>query len=443
MIKRIYLTFAVMLVAMPVWSQSDETAPPAATNESPMMTPPPVSGLSYPVQVSSEQRSNYLGLGVTTMVAFDDNVLGGYGTTPVRDTEFSIWPKVTFDRSTSRFHPSFAYTPAFTFYEPTSSLDAMDQNFTGSMLYDLTPHSSIVVGDTFLKTSDVFNQAYGFAGGGVSASGPTQTSAVIAPFAEQIFNTTSVEYSYQFGRNSMIGAIGQGLEMDYPNPNQVKGLYNSNSWGGSVFYSKRLSPRQYVGVTYQYLEMLAYPAVGQSDTTTDSIFPFYTLYLRTDLSFSVSGGPEYFQAAQTAEPTTRSWEPDVTASMGWQGQHTSLAASYSRNVTGGGGLLGAFDSNSAALTGRWQMSPHWTASLTANYTINKTLTPGFIQAIPGGHTFTGIIQLDHPITGHLLADAGYDRLDESYSGVAVITGSPNSDRVYVGVSYQLRRPLGR
>jgi hypothetical protein len=393
--------------------------------------------------VSSEERSNYLGLGVTTMVAFDDNVLGGFATTPVRETEFSIWPHLTFDRSTPRFHPLFSYSPSFMFYQPTSGMDAIDQEFAGSVLYDLSPHSSITAQDTFVKTSDVFNQSYTVTGGGVSGSGPTQTTAVIAPYAEQIQNVTSAEYSYQFGRNSMVGAMGEGMELDYPNPNQAKGLYNSNSWGGSVFYNKRLSPRQYAGVTYQYLDMLAYPAAGQSGTTTDSIFPFYTIYLRTDLSFSISGGPEYFEATQTAEPTTRSWEPDVTASMGWQGKHTSLAVSYSRNVTGGGGLLGAFDSNSAALTGRWQMSRYWTANLNANYTVNKTLTPGFFQAIPGGHTFTGIIEIDHPITDHLAADAGYDRLDESYNGVAVITGSPNSDRIYVGVSYQLRRPLGR
>ena len=48
-------------------------------------------------------------------------------------------------------------------------------------------------------------------------------------------------------------------ENNYPNPAEASGFYNSNSLGGSVFYSHRLSSTQYVGVTYQYLRSQSNP----------------------------------------------------------------------------------------------------------------------------------------------------------------------------------------
>jgi hypothetical protein len=44
---------------------------------------------------------------------------------------------------------------------------------------------------------------------------------------------------------------------------------------------------------------------------------------------------------------------------------------------------------------------------------------------------------------HFNAEIGYARLHQSYSGVAVISSNPDSDREYVSITYQFTRPLGR
>ncbi len=41
------------------------------------------------------------------------------------------------------------------------------------------------------------------------------------------------------------------------------------------------------------------------------------------------------------------------------------------------------------------------------------------------------------------ADLGYDRLQESFSGIQAIAGNPDSDREYVNFTYQFKKPLGR
>ena len=63
--------------------------------------------------------------------------------------------------------------------------------------------------------------------------------------------------TYQFGANDMIGANGTFSNLHYPNPDQVPGLYDAATRGGSGFYSHRLSVRHYVGVTYQYQDLLS------------------------------------------------------------------------------------------------------------------------------------------------------------------------------------------
>ena len=61
----------------------------------------------------------------------------------------------------------------------------------------------------------------------------------------------------------------------------------------------------------------------------------------------------------------------------------------------------------------------------------------------GGHSISGTAQLEHPLGEHLKASLGYQRLHQSYSGIAAIIGDPDSDRVSISISYQFTRPLGR
>ena len=62
---------------------------------------------------------------------------------------------------------------------------------------------------------------------------------------------------------------------------------------------------------------------------------------------------------------------------------------------------------------------------------------------PGGNTASGTAVLQHRIGEHFNAELGYARLHQNYNGIALVSTAPDSDRVYISVSYQLTRPLGR
>src|ERR1700730_2324390 len=111
----------------------------------------------------------------------------------------------------------------------------------------------------------------------------------------------------------------------------------------------------YIGATYQYQRLIAYPKLGQSATETHALLFFYTLYATTGLSISFFGGPQYSNTIAPPQPplltqgaTRRAWTPGAGASLSWQGRFSNIALSYSHVISGGGGLIGAVQLSSAS-----------------------------------------------------------------------------------------------
>jgi hypothetical protein len=444
------------------WSQA------VRAQENSMLTPPPVSIEAYPKEVGSEVGSNYLRYGVTLSAGYIDNLYASSGNAPVvGEMTFSIRPTISLDTTSYRQHTTLLYSPSFTFYRPTSELNCAalpsrcaqtDQNLIFNYQFRLTPHITINANDRFLKTSTLFNPSSSFPGASISSSGSPQV--IITPSEGFLTNAANGSLSAQFSPTGMIGISGNSFILRYPDLAQVPGLYESNELGGGFFYNRRITGTQYIGANYRYGRVLASPTGAEFETQTDTIYFFYTIYLKQHLSLSVSGGPQYYKATQTfttnttpaaqqAEsgqifiPASSSWTPAVATSLAWQERHTNFGASYARAVTSGGGLLGTFDSNSASATARWQMSRRWTSGGIAGYSNIKTVNPGLFSSTQGGHTFVASVSIEHPLTDRLIASFEYGHVHQSYSGIAVISANPDSNRFMGSVSWQFARPLGR
>jgi hypothetical protein len=438
MLTRICLSL-VLLAAMPAWSQVEPSATGPPVTETEMQTPPPVSGQAYPTATGSEERSNFLSGRLNLQVAYDDNVEPGSTSKTVSDMIYTMGSSIALDQTTPRSHRSFMYSPGFTLYEPTGALNSVNQSTTAKYEYRLSPHAKLSFGDSFVQSSNVFEQPQA----GVSGSTEPPAAAVVAPFAEQLSNGANGETTFQFSRSGMIGAGGTYSLVNYPNPAQAVGLANSNSYGGSGFYNRRLSKNQYMGVNYQYSKMTSTAEGISSDTQTYTIYSFYTLYLANALSLSVSGGPQHFSVSESSFPASTAWTPAVNASIGWQRSRTNLAASYSRTVNGAGGLLGAEESTGGTASARWQATRTWTLGASASYSELKSATPQSPTAGQGGHSLSGSASVQHPIGQHFSAEVGYSRLHQSYSNVAAVAADPDGDHEYISISYQFTRPLGR
>ncbi|MGA2250334.1 hypothetical protein [Terracidiphilus sp.] len=432
--------FIAILLTSAVAAQAPQSPNEAAQTR--MATPPPVSGLNYANQVGSEVQRNYLRGGLTYSTSYIDNYFADSGSAPIAETTFSILPMIALDTSTEKQHAVVTYSPGFTFYRPSSGLNEVDNTAAADYAFHLSAYTTISAMERFEDSSLPFSPTDS-SFGGISGLPVSTTPGVVPPFAKRLTNLVSAEITMQTGLNEMIGASGLATVLHYPGSSPTLGLYNSNSRGGTGFYDHRISSSQYVGVTYQYLDMLTSPPDGESATKTSTVMGFYTIYPRAQLSLSVSGGPQRYQVTETASPSFDAWGPAVSASMGWQTGRASLAASYSHSVTGAGGLIGAYHTNSANAAFHWQLARTWTAGASGAYSINKSVSALLPTEAENGHTIFGSATLQHPIHGQVSLAFGYDRVHQSYGQVAAIAASPDSDRVSVSVSWNFQHELGR
>jgi hypothetical protein len=407
-----------------------------------MRTPAPVSGEAFPTATGLETRSNYLRAGLTITPGYNGNVMPSAGGTAISDMTYSIWPTLALDYVTPRLHQTLTYAPGITIYEQTSALNDFDQVFSINYIYRLSQHLSINLRDSFNKTSNVFNRSYSLSGTPIVGS-PQPAPGIIAPWASFLSNSGSGEVTYQYGRNRMFGAGGATARLSYLDKAEAQGLGDSSSYSGSGFYNVRLSDTQYLGVMYQYSIFQTWPPAPQSETQTHTIYFFCSFYPSHRLSLSLSGGPQRFRTAMPPFPDAGAWTPAVTTSISWQANRASLAASYSRIVTGGGGLTGSFLSNNANTSMRWQASRNWTLQAAGSYGAQKNVDPAFFQSSPGGHTVSANISIGRAISQHIRADFAYQRLNQHYEGISPTQLPPDVNRESISISYQFQRPLGR
>jgi hypothetical protein len=444
MLNRTCLTITMMLIALPLRAQVESSgAQPAATGmvettDDRMVTPMPVGIGGYSLAFATETaRTNYVKGGMTFGTAYDDNILPS-STLGISDVSYSVWPTISLNQSRSRLRWDLSYSPGFTFYQRNSSYNEADHNLTFAVEYRLSPHVTLTVDDSFQKTSNPLNLT--IENPNNSNSGvPQRTDTTIVPtLTNVISNFGDVEVTYQFGADSMVGAKGTVSGLWYPNRNQIPGLFDSSSRAGDAFYTHRLVGRHYVGVTYQFQNLLSRPS--PVDTHTQSLLFFYTLNLPSGLSLSLLAGPEH-SFTQGGNLLLNRWSPSAGASIGWQGAHTSFAATYSRKTSEGGGLRVAVLSNNTGVSARWQLTKALTAGLAANYSINNVVDSSLGDT--GGHTVSGAFSLERSLGENLRMRVSYTRLHQKYSDFFVASNIPDRDYVLVSFSYQFKRPLGR
>jgi len=452
----------LLFSAAPLWSQVDSTSTPTSVantadnsvsnsdaSDSRMLTPPPVSGQSYPTSFSSGERSNYLRGGLAFTSAYSDNAVGPVNGHAVSDVSYSVFPTLALDETTSRAHAVLNYAPGFTFYQRESGLNAENQNASIKFQYRLSPHVTFSVEDSFQKSPNVFIQPDLASATVISGGAQVPNFSVIAPTADILSNFGNVGITYQFALNGMVGASGTFFNLHYPNQAQVPGLYDSSTQGGSAFYSHRISKTNYLGANYQYQRLVSYPSVGQNETQTHALLLFYTLYVTSKFSLSFFGGPQYSDTVLPPQPplhlqvpAAKAWDPATGGSLSWQGRLTNFALSYSHVISGSGGLIGAVKIDSANASIRQQLSQRLSGSIGGGYFQNDLLDSA-LGGATNGHTISGTASLQQSFGQHINVQLGYTRLHQNYSGVAVLAATPNTNRESISISYQFFRPLGR
>jgi hypothetical protein len=472
-VSRALLSLLLLTATMRCLAQTDSTgaqpvpAPPADTTSQAaganntidsgqstptesMVAPSVVSGAGSSLAFTEEmERSNYLRGGAAATVAYQDNVFSSIGNVG-SDVSYTLGPFIALDLTRPRYRWDFTYSPGFTFYQRHSSLDQTSHSLALNFAYRLSPHVTFTAQDSFIKSSAFYGP---LALNGDTLPNPLQSPnlTLIAPVANTLINSASVGISYQLGRNDMVGVTGNSSLLRYLNRNEVPGLFDSTGEGVGAYYNHRFANRNYLGVNYQFERFLTditllQAGITQLQTRTDSVYLFYTLYLKPTLSLSAFGGPQYSDTFGGTIVPQRMWSPSGGGSLSWQGKETSFAATFSRKITDGGGLPGAVRANIADASFRAQFTKTITGSVAADYATNAVLDRTFQAGFSGGlngHSVSESVSLARAFGEHVSGSVGYLHLHQSYSNISTFNIAPNQNRAWISISYQFERPLGR
>ena len=445
------LLVSLFLFAIPAVSQVAPSAyggGESTEDDSQMMTPPPVSGMPYASGAGADARSNYLLGSIGVNAGYNDNILPGAGNQVVSDETYWIYPTVGLNKTTARQRVGLTYSPSFAFYQHTTALDTVNQSASLTYQNRLSPHLTLSVQNYFMRTNDVFTGSYPFAAGNLTGTTQAPVPALIVPYLEQMSDTASGSVDYQIGRESMVGGGASYSTFSFPNPGAAAGLSNSDGEGGSAFYSRRFTGKQYGGLSYNYSRDVVTDApYAPFNDQVHSLLPFYSIFFNPRFSVSISAGIQHISIAQQfTTQTYSSWSTAGSASLGWQGTRGSFGLSYLHSISTGEGFAEALASDSVSASSAWKLSPTWNGAFEVSYVNSSPVTTqvGFLNyGYEGGNAFTLGTSLSHTIREHLRMAFGYDRLQENYPGITFIAQNPDSDLVFVTVSYEFRKSLGR
>lgn len=398
-------------------------------------------GISTTV-LSEMQRSNYLRAGLNVGMAYDDNpFLVSNGAQS--NTSVTVFPNISLEESTSRMRWKLGYAGGLTINQNLTNQNQQAQNLNFDSGFRLSPHVNLRVAENFSLTTGFFDSGNG--AGEVGSGGPN--ASLVAPLATQRSSLTTVETNYHFALNDLIGASGTFYNLHFTNPPKGTALADSQTATASAFWLHRLVGEDWGGVAYHF-ERITFNPTGE--TLVHSFLVMNTLSLSKRFTLSAFVGPQYSEndglvsGGGTQAIQSNEWTVSGGVEVGWRNQHTSVSAGYSRDVRDGGGLLGSVLLQDVHGTLRHQLSPAWTAALSASYGTNQSLVAPSTSSASSINLTSAGFALERNLGKSIGFRLGYTHNFEEQFGLPAPnpTQDASSNRFFVTLSYQWAKPLG-
>jgi hypothetical protein len=407
---------------------------------------------------SDLERSNYLSGGVHLSTTFDDNVLN---TTSDRISNFaySLVGSISLDQSRTRLRWKLEYAGGALLNQRLATGVEPSHNLSFEGQYWLSPHVSLLVRDHFLRTAGFYSQVdQQFTGSSGGLLQRPNQFVLIPSLSTEIHNFASAQLDYQFGSNSKVGISGDFNLSRYDNnlPSNIPSDTNfvdSNDVGADAYYSHRLLPNNWLGVTYRY-QKLTFPSLGNTVlvhgvflTDTVSIAPHISIGLFLGSDHADSSGTYGMSligtaaAPSTVAATYSNWSLTAGGTFNWHGSRTSFMADGSRSVSDGGGLLGAVQLIGARAAVLRKLSQSWSSEFGLTYANSRPLDRS-ASPFSSLRDVSGILSMTRTMNHGLLLTLGYARdLQHQYQGQGF--ANINHNRAWASVSYNFQRPIGR
>lgn len=436
------LLFLLLLLTLELSVASAQNAPSTgAAIEEGLAVPATQAARGLPLVLGNEVRESRLAGGIGFTGMYTDNVfLSTSG--EQSDVSYEIQPYLAWQEFTSRLSLDLSGGAGFVANQHISERNQASENLGVDLAYRLKPHLRFRVDDSFVNTTGLFSGSNSSQQAGIGVV-QQQNSTLITPATRTLTNSTLTELTYQVSPHSEAGVRGVVSILRYPDETTSTSnipLFEGQSYSVETFYNRQFSARQWFGLTLRAQRFES--DSSQVRTDAGSALLFYSLVPTSALSISLLAGPQVTNtyvspslAATLAPFDHHNLTPTVGATLSWQKSRTSAHLSYIRQASDGGGLFSAVTNETVQAGIRQALTDRQQVSLTFTYGGNETLAPGLTL-----RGYSAQAEYTRRLAAGLNAGLGY-RFDQQ--GVDATNLPSRANRVWISLSYEFSKPLGR
>jgi hypothetical protein len=405
------------------------------------------AGLSY---AGTPPPRNILLLGFSSGSSYDDNIFGN-NQNRVLDVDFLFGPSLSLHRDGRLLSLALSYQPYFRIYRRASEPNAVDQTLALDVDYQATSRFSLRGRGSAYYTTGLFqpSQNVEFVPGLGSPSSLNNT--LYTPVTRELTWSSRIDASYQARAHDSVGLFVGDSRLKFTQQVSSAGyLQNMDERQAGLLYEHRLSPHTTIGTNYLFEDI----RFGlDSRTLVHSAFLSYAQQVSRSLTVSVFGGPQYSRLHEVVifpigpfrfqVPIFQvGWNWSLGGTLTKRLDKTVLQLNAQRQVSNGGGFIGAVVGSSVGASVRHQLPGRWDAIWSGGYAKNTSLASG-----PGASEFrseTAGFGLQRSLTERLNFRIGYDFLRQRGAGQSPLFASFDRNLWSAQLSYQFHPiALGR
>lgn len=392
-----------------------------------------------PVNEEETYKGDVLTMGVGISTNVDDNALND-NRNKVLNVLTTVQPHFGWTGSHPRTEWTVNYRPGYSISHQLPIYSSRSQQLDSTFQWRPVRRLKLRLRESLLESTNPFDR--------LQSVEPAPGSPVINQPNSAILTTarTSSQHAgldliYATGPHSIIGASGSFFEVNYKDPASSRAFGGASSTAGQLFYNRKISPRQWVGIDYNVRELTAH--APDSRSLVQNIFATYSVMLRPHTVLAGFAGPERSTTHESTLSATTPvrgsdhWAGGATYS--WSSSRSGIIGSFSRQISDGGGLAGIVRVSSARAQVRHEFVPRWAADLSLSYERNKTLS----TATNTLTYISGACGLSHSLRPDLWIDVRYWWVHESAAGVQPALSAADHNRISISLLYDLKSLLGK
>jgi len=397
------------------------------------------AGLSY---AGTPAPRNILSLGFSSGSSYDDNIFGN-NQNRVGDVDFLFGPSLSLHRDGRLLSLALSYQPYFRIYRRTSEPNAVDQTLALDVAYQATSRFSLRGRGSAYYTTGLFqpSQNVEFVPGLGSPSSLNNT--LYTPITRQLSWSSRIDATYQVRVHDSVGLFVGDSRLNFTQQASSAGyLQNTEERQAGLLYEHRLSPHTTVGTNYLFEDIRF---GSDSRTLVHSAFLSYSQQVSRSLTVSVFGGPQYSRLHEVVIFPVGPFRFQVPIfQVGWNWalggtltkrlDKTVLQLNAQRQVSNGGGFIGAVVGTSVGASVRRRLPARWDAILSGGYAKNVSLTSGSYAS--EFHSETAGLGFERSFTERLSFRLGYDYFRQRGSGQLPFFASFDRNLWSAQLSYQ-------